>query len=240
MLPPGSIDALKRIADRANDVLAAYTPGAFPQFGDASAPAPPQPVDDPLSVAAPPGTWFVTLDERGARSYTRAGSFHVGSDGTLQAPGGARVVGTSPGNDGVIGPLRLPEPDRTLGRCADVHVEGDGVLAYTRASIDPRTRERTLERTVVGRIALARFPAGSLPQRIDATHFSAVAGVVPHLGAPSDGSFAALTTRARDVGSIDIDVGLQRLTEAYVAFSALAAVNRAQDSGAKVIMDTLK
>jgi flagellar basal body rod protein FlgG len=239
MLPPGSLDALKRIADRANDVLAAYAPGAFPQFDDAAATTLPQPVEDPLSAAAPPGTWFVTLDERGARTYTRAGSFHIGSDGTLQALDGARVLGTS-GDGGVIGPLHLPEPDRTLGRCGDLHLEGDGVLAYTRASIDPRTRERTLERTVVGRIALARFPAGSKPQRIDATHFTAVAGVVPHLGAPSDGGFAALATHARDAGSIDIDLGLQRLTDAYVAFSALEAAHRAQAAGAKVIMDAVK
>lgn len=238
MLPPGSLDALKRIADRANDVLAAYTPGAFPQFGDAVAPSAPLPVDDPLSVAAPPGAWFVTSGANAARTYTRAGGFHIGSDGTLQTIDGARVLGTS--GSGAVGPLRLPESDRTLGRCGDVHLEADGVLAYTRASIDPRTRERTLERTVVGRIALARFPAGTNPQRIDATHFSAVAGVVPHLGAPSDGGFGALATRARDAGSIDIDAGLQRLTEAYVAFSALEAAHRAQAAGAKTIMDAVK
>jgi hypothetical protein len=239
MLPPGSLDALKRIADRANDVLAAYTPGAVASFGDASAAYAPQPVEDPLSVAAPPGAWFVTQNERGARTYTRAGSFHIGTDGTLQALDGARVLGTT-GSGGGTGPLRLPEPDRTLGRCADVHVEPDGTLAYTRASIDPRTRERTLERAVVGRIALARFPAGSAPQRIDATHAAAVAGIVPHLGAPADGGFAPLATRARDVGGIDIDAGLQRLTDAYVAFSALEAAHRAQMAGAKVIMDAVK
>jgi hypothetical protein len=114
------------------------------------------------------------------------------------------------------------------------------VLAYTRAAIDPRTRERTVERAVVGRVALARFPAGTSPQRVDATHFSAVAGVVPHLGSPSDGTFAPLEVRARDTGSIDLDVGLQRLTEAYVAFSALEAAHRAQAAGAKTIMDAVK
>ena len=86
-----------------------------------------------------------------------------------------------------------------------MHLEDDGVLAYTRASIDPRTRERSVERVVVGRVALARFPAGGNPQRLDATHFGAVAGVVPHVGVPADGGFAALATRARDVGNVDID-----------------------------------
>ena len=239
MLAAGSLDALKRIADRANDVLSAYTPGAMPQFGDVKGSMPPVPSDDPLSVAAPPGAWFVTADERGTRTYTRAGSFHVGSDGTLQTADGARVLGTPPGG-GALAPLRLPEPDRTLGRGTDVHLEDDGVLAYTRTSIDPRTRERSSERAVVGRIALARFPAGGNPQRLDATHFGAVAGVVPHLGAPADGNFPALTTHARDVGSVDIDTGLQRLTEAYVAFSALQAANKAQGAGSKVVMDLLK
>jgi len=239
MLGAGSLDALKRIADRANDVLAAYTPGAIPRYGDVNGALPPLPVDDPLSVAAPPGAWFVTLDERGARTYTRAGSFHIGADGTLQAIDGARVLGT-PAGGGALAPLRLPEPDRTLGRCGDLHLEDDGVLAYTRTSIDPRTRERSVERAVVGRVALARFPAGSNPQRLDATHFGAVAGVVPHLGVPADGAFAALATHARDVGNVDIDTGLQRLTEAYVAFSALQAAHKAEGAGSKVVMDLLK
>jgi flagellar basal body rod protein FlgG len=239
MLPTASLDALKRISDRANDVLAAFTPGAMPQFGDVSGSMPPVPSDDPLSVAAPAGAWFVTAGEGGARTFTRAGSFHVGSDGSLQTADGARVLGTPPGG-GALAPLRLPEPDRTLGRGTDVHLEDDGVLAYTRTSIDPRTRERSTERAVVGRVALARFPAGSNPQRLDATHFGAVAGVVPHVGSPADGAFPALAVHARDIGTVDIDTGLQRLTEAYVAFSALQAAHKAQGAGSKVVMDLLK
>jgi len=239
MLAASALDALQRIADRASDVLAAYAPGAVPRFGDVRTTLRPQPVDDPLSVAAPPGAWFVTLDDRGTRTYTRAGSLHFASDGTLQTIDGARVLSSGTGTT-TLAPVRLPEPDRTLGRCGDVHVEDDGTVAYTRASIDPRTRERTAERVVVGRIALARFPAGGTPQRIDATHFSAIAGVVPHLGAPADGDFAALATHARDVGAVDIDTGLQRLTDAYVAFSALQAANRVQGESTKVVMDLLK
>lgn len=239
MLDAASLDALRRIADRASDVLAAYAPGAVPRFGDVASRVRPQPVDDPLSVAAPPGTWFVTLDERGARTYTRAGTFHVDDDGTLRTADAARVLGTVHG-DGTLAPLRLPEPDRTLGRCGDLHVDADGVVAFTRASIDPRTREGSTERVIVGRVALARFPAGGAPQRIDATHFSAVAGIVPHVGAPADGGFAPLATHARDVGAVDLDTGLQRLTDAYVAFSALQAANKAQGEGAKLVMDLLK
>jgi hypothetical protein len=89
-------------------------------------------------------------------------------------------------------------------------------------------------------VALARFPAGSNPQRIDATHFGAVAGVVPHVGAPADGGFDGLATRVRDTGNVDINASLQRLSDAYVAFSALQAAHKAQGAGAKVMMDLLK
>lgn len=239
MLATASLDALKRIADRANDVLSAYAPGAVPRFGDVAGPARSLPVDDPLSVSAPQGAWFVVSDERGTRTFTRSGTFHFGADGTLQTSDGARVLGTAPAG-GALEPLRLPEPDRSLGRCTDVGVDDDGSVAYSRTSIDPRTRERSLERTVVGRIALARFPAGGNPQRIDATHFSEVAGVVPHLGMPGDGVFGALDPRTRDLGGVDLDAGLRRLSDAYVAFSALQAANKAQGASAKVTMDLLK
>ena len=239
MLATAALDALKRIADRADDVLAAYAPGAVPRFGDVSAPVRTVPVDDPLSVTAPPGAWFVAVGEGGARTFTRSGAFHFGADGTLQTPDGARVLGVA-APAGALESLRLPEPDRTLGRCTDAHVDDDGSVAYSRTSIDPRTRERTLERTVVGRIALARFPAGANPQRIDATHFSAVAGVVPHIGAPADGQFGALVPQTRDLGGIDLEAGLRRLSDAYVAFSALQAATKAQGESVRVTMDLLK
>jgi hypothetical protein len=162
MLATGSLEALQRIADRANDVLAAYAPSAVPRFGDVQTATRPLPVEDPLSVAAPPGTWFVTVDERGARTYTRAGSFNVGADGTLQTVDGARVLGTAAAG-GALAPLRLPEPDRTLGRCENVHLEGDGILAYARTSIDPRTRERSDERVAVGPAWRSRaFPPAAI------------------------------------------------------------------------------
>jgi flagellar basal body rod protein FlgG len=239
MLVSASLDALQRIADRANDVLSAYAPGAVARFGDVASAPRPLPATDPLSVVAPPGTWFVAQNERGERTYTRAGAFHIAANGTLQTIDGAPVLGTTNGA-ATLQSLALPEPDRTLGRCDDVHVEDDGTVAYSRTTIDPRTRERTPERVVVGRVALARFPAGGAPQRIDATHFRAVAGVVPHYGAPAAGGFAPLMTHARDTGGIDLDTGLQRLSDAYVAFSALQQAYRASGESTKVAMDLLK
>jgi flagellar basal body rod protein FlgG len=239
MLGNSTIDALQRIADRANDVLSAYGPGAFPLKNDVAGTRAPLPASDPLSVAAPPGTWFVTADQNGVRTFTRNGGFHVGNDGSLRAADGSTVLGIAP--DGTtLQPLTVPEPDRVLGRAVSARIASDGSVAYTRTAIDPRTRERIPEVVTIGRIAVARFPAGSAPQRIDATHFSAVPGVVPHIGTPADGSFASLATFARDSGSIDIDTSLQKLQEAYVAFSAMQAAHKAQGKGDQVVMDLLK
>jgi flagellar basal body rod protein FlgG len=239
MLGASALDALQRIADRASDVLAAYHPGAFPLHADVANARPPLPSSDPLSVAAPPDAWFVVSGENGARTFTRAGNFHIGDDGTLRTAAGDAVLGTTAGASTPV-PLRVAEPDRILGRSADMRIAADGTVSYTRASIDPRTRERTVEPVALGRIALARFPAGSAPQRVDATHCSGVPGVVPHVGAPADATFAPLATSARDAGNVDLDASLQRLTEAYVAFSALQSVHMAQGAGDKVVMDLLK
>jgi flagellar basal body rod protein FlgG len=240
MLAAPAADALRRIAERANDVLAAYTPGAFPQRSDVAAPAAPAYSSDPLSVAAPPGAWFVT-SAGGERTFTRDGTFHVAPDGALQTAGGAAVLGFS-GDPGSSVPtdLRLPEPDHTLGRCTDLRLESDGTLAYTRAAIDPRTREQTVERAVVGRLALARFPAGGVPERIDANRYRTPAGVVPHLGTAEDGTFGPLATYARDSGSVDLNAGLAKLSEAYVAFMALAAAQNAGRAGERAALDLVK
>jgi len=238
MLAGSALDALQRIADRASDVLAAYRPGAFPLHGDVAASRAPFPSADPLSVVAPPDAWFVVADGANARNYTRAGTFRLGADDTLRADDGDAVLGTVPGRS-ALAPLRVADADRILGRAAGLRIAPDGTVAYPRPSIDPRTRERTTESVVVGRIALARFPAGSAPQRLDATHAAGVPGVIPHLGSPADGSFAPLATFARDAGRVDIDASLRKLSEAYVAFSALQSVHKAQGAGAKVVMDLL-
>ncbi len=243
MLNPASLDALARIAARANDVLAAYTPGAAPAHSDVSAASrAPEFTASPLSVVAPDGSYFITQAREGARSYTRAGDLQI-RDGVLRAPDGAPVLGyagqhKSPG--AVPQPLKLPDADRLLGRTADARIESDGSFAYTRSAIDPRTGERTNERVVIGTLALARFPAGTQAVRLDATNVVAPSGITPHIGTPADGTFGGLATYSRDRSGIDIDLGLQKLQEAYLAFGALRAAASARGNVEKSAMDLVK
>jgi len=243
MLNPASLDALARIAARANDLLSAYTPGSAPSHSDVMAAArQPEFASSPLSVVAPDGSYFVSQGRDGRRSFTRAGDLQI-RDGVLAGSDGASILGYA-GSARTAGavpqPLRLPDADRLLGRTADARVESDGTFVYTRPAIDPRTGERRNERVVVGTIALARFPAGTQGARIDATHVDVPVGVTAHLGTPCDGSFAGLATYSRDRGTLDIEAGLQKLQEAYLAFGALRAATSAHGNVEKSAMDLVK
>jgi hypothetical protein len=162
--------------------------------------------------------------------------------GTLRGADGAAVLGY-PGGDArgkLAAPLILSASDVALGRCADVRIESDGTVSYTRATIDPRTTERGIERVTAGKVALARFPAGTQPIRLDERHVGAPQGIAPLLGTPADGTFAGLATYARDTGAVDIDTSLEKLSDAYRAFSALAAAQKARGATDQSAMDLLK
>lgn len=243
MLNPASLDALARIAARASDVLAAYDPGAMPTHTDViAAPRAPEFSPDPLGVVVPAESYLIAQSRDGARQYTRTGDLQLRA-GLLCGADGAPILGyagPTRSRGAVLQPLRVPETDRVLGRTADARIESDGSFVYTRPAIDPRTGERGNERVVVGTVALARFPAGTQGTRIDATHIAAPAGVTPHLGAPGDGAFGGLATYSRDRGGIDLDLGLQKLQEAYLAFGALRAASSAHGSIEKNAMDLVK
>src|SRR6202011_2225315 len=126
----------------------------------------------------PPGAWLVTRGSDGTRAYERDGALRL-DDGVLRTPAGADILGYPNGEarGAVPVPLRVPASDFALGRAADAQIDADGVVGYTRGAIDPRTGARTVERVVLGRIALARFPAGTQPLRIDGTRVGTPHGV---------------------------------------------------------------
>jgi flagellar basal body rod protein FlgG len=222
--------------------MRAYTAGGFAAMNDVNiANRSPQISADPLSVAAPPNAYFVSQDTAGNRTFTRDGGFSI-DRGMLRGADGRAILGYPSGDarGAVATPLSLPANDVALGRCTNVRIESDGTLSYTRSTIDPRTTERSVERVTAGRIALARFPAGTQPVRLDERHVGAPAGIPPHIGTPADGTFAGLATYSRDTGSVDIDTSLAKLSDAYRAFSALAAAGKARGTTDQTAMDLLK
>ena len=241
MLSATPLDAYERVLSRAHDLREAFRAGSVPLNDDVR--TAPQVIasSDPLSVVPPPGAWFVTRGADGVRAYERDGALAL-DGGVLRTRGGADVLGYPHGDarGTVPVPLRIPDTDRALGRGTDARVEPDGTVAYTRAAIDPRTGARGVERVVLGRIALARFPAGTQPPRVDGARVAAPPGVVPHLGTPADGTFPTVATFSRDAGTIDIATGVARLDEAYRAFEAMGAVMRARAGVQKTAVDLVK
>lgn len=241
MIGASPVDAYERVLARAQDLRDAFRPGAIPLNDDVRAAPAVVPSTDPLSVVPPPGAWLVTRSAGGARAYERDGTFSL-ADGVLRTPGGAEVLGYPAGDarGAVPVPLRVTPTDLALGRAANARIDGDGTVAYVRASIDPATGTRGVERVVLGRVALARFPAGTHPARLDSARVAAPAGVVPHLGTPADGTFPPLATASRDAGTIDVAAGVARLDEAYRAFEALGAAVRSRSHVDKTAVDLIK
>lgn len=230
---------LDAIAQRAADVRRAFTPGALPKNDDVTTPAPRSRPDlDPMSVSAPANDFFITTDDRGRTSYTRDGGFSV-ADGTVVASNGRAVLGYT-GDGNALSELHLDPVDETLGRVRNLRVSANGSVEYDRASIDPRTQSREIARVTVGRIALARFPAGTkLATNADGTS-AASPDVSAHVGRSCDGNFGAIAPMRREESRVDLDQSLAKLHDAYVAFDALQAAHKAQGHVSKTVMDLLK
>ncbi|HTV91115.1 MAG TPA: hypothetical protein VMG98_00195 [Verrucomicrobiae bacterium] len=239
MVNAATEDALERIAQRAADVQHAFTPGASSSFGDVVTGAAASRVSlDPLAVAAPADAYFITTDERGRTVYTRDGGFRL-ADGTLTGANGRAILGFR-SSAGATSELHVDDVDAALGRVNGVRIESDGMLAYDRPVIDPRTGARENERVAVGYLALARFPAATKLAASDANHFLAPPGIPPHVGQAGDGNFARLAPLQRETSRIDFDRSLDRLEEAYVSFDAMQAAHKVQGGIAKTAMDLLK
>jgi flagellar basal body rod protein FlgG len=231
--------SLEKIASRERDTMHAYEPGFVPESSDVARPSRPVPVADALSVAAPQGAYFLGVDANGKIAFSRDGAFAI-AGGELRAPGGRPVLGFALGDRRSLAPLRIDPYDSALGRVSDARVDADGTFGYTRTSIDPRSAGRRSERIIVGRVAIARFPAGTQPVRVDSVHVTAPAGVGAQIGVPADGSFAALAPHSRDLGSVDLVASLERMKEAYDSFEAQRAAHHARGEVEKTTMDLVK
>ncbi|MDQ2908927.1 MAG: hypothetical protein M3R44_06200 [Candidatus Eremiobacteraeota bacterium] len=231
--------ALERIESRDVDARNAYRPGAFAQNADVALPAALHRAADPLSVALPEGTYVLTPDAQGKVGYSRDGAFHLEA-GELQSADGRPVLGFALGDRTKLVRLRVDPYDAALGRLQEPRVDADGTLNYMRSAVDPRSGRQRSERVVVGRIALARFPAATQPLRLDATHVAPPPGVNATVGVPADGTFGALTTNARDAGPLDVLAGLAKMQEAYVRFAALRSAVHGRGETEKIAMDLLK
>ena len=243
MIDPATVAAFARIDRRAADVRAGFTAGFEPSSSDVAEPRPSAralPDADPLGAVAPDGAYFVVMLPNGGRAYTRDGSFEI-RDNRVSLPGGATVLGIGAPERGTsLSPLRIDAIEHALGRVQNLHIEADGAVVYTRKTVDPRTASAREERVCIGRVALARFPSGTAPVRLDETHLTPPSGVAPHIGLPADPNFAALRIHARDCGRLDPARGLERLHEAYVSLDALLAARQARRAVERTVMDLLK
>ncbi|MHB8433496.1 MAG: flagellar hook-basal body protein [Candidatus Tyrphobacter sp.] len=228
--------AIDRVEQRAADVRHAFTPGAPPIFDDAGRDQTSFPTLDPLSVAAPDGAYFIERGEAGEARYTRGGSF-VLRDGRLCAPDGRPVLGAT--RRGVLEPIAIDPVDLSLGRARAVHLDASGALMYERRVIDPRTGCVQAQSVVAGRLALARFAAGTRLQP-DGDGATAPPGITPHVGVPGDGSFAPVAPMRRESSGVDVDRSIDRLRIAYRQLDAMQAAFRAQYGAEKSAIDLVK
>lgn len=230
--------AFERIEEAKQRVGRAFTPGSAARGGDIASHAAAQRTLDPLSVAAPEGALFVMRMRDGSSAYTHDGGFSL-REGALVDGNGDAVLGYArPG--AALAPLEIDPVDRAMHEVRSLRLDADGGLRYDRDIFDPRTGRMKRESVLAGRVALARFPAGSRLRAIDARRERAPEGVTAHLGAPGERGFAALTPHARARSGVKIDASLARLQDAYLQLEALLAAHKAQGSVAKTTMDLLK
>jgi hypothetical protein len=194
---------------------------------------------DPMSTVAPADAYYVGQDAQGRRFYSRESALRL-EEGVLRTRDGSAILGFADGPSGDPVVLAADPVDVALGRVSDPHVDANGNVAYTRNTIDPKTAEVKPEQIVVGRIALARFPAGTRIDAADGVHITAPAGVEPRVGRPGEGEFAKLLPQSTDLGQIDMTKGLMHLRDAYLAFSALQSAKHARGNTDKVAMDLIK
>jgi flagellar basal body rod protein FlgG len=243
MINSGPARALAELAARAQEMLHAYEPGYETQDDQirSATLARPKSTNDPLSVSAPEGAYFMGVDPSGKRFFSRDGSFHIAGD-SIAWSDGSPVLGFGPNAEpgSAPTPLKVDSVDAALGRAADAHFEADGSVVYSRSVVDPKSGKSTVEKISVGSVALARFPAGTALPPLDGNRITQPPGVAAAIGKSGDAAFGPVAIKSRDVGSVDFEAGLNQLREAYLAVDAMSASDRVSDRDAHVAMDLIK
>jgi flagellar basal body rod protein FlgG len=235
--------AYDEIEARVEDLKNEFRSGYQPKHGDSALSGSTNHVSslDPMNAVAPDKSYYVCVDAQGRRFYTRDSNLKFES-GELRTSDGHAVLGFSYADeyDTAPKPLVADKVDVTMRRIGNAHVDADGSVAYTRTVVDPRTGEQKTETVTVGRIALARFPAGTRLDSADGLHGTAPSGVDPTYGRPGEGEFALLAPKSRDLGGVDMVAGLSHLREAYLAFNAIQSAHGARGKTDKTAMDLIK
>lgn len=233
---PAVSSALERIDARATDVNRAFTPGAQPVFDDVARAQTSYADTSPLCVAPPEGAYFLERDADGTLRYTRDGNFAI-SNGVLSSRDGSPVLGYATEKN--LREIRIDPVDEALGRVSDIRVGADGSVLYERRVVDPRTGTTEKRPVIAGRLAVARFPAGTHLHE-SGEELAAPDGVKPQIGNPGAGGFGAVAPMRRQSSGIDIDASIDRLRVAYLDFDAVAAAYHARYDEAKSAMDIVK
>jgi flagellar basal body rod protein FlgG len=240
MIDPATADCLKRIAERASDVAHAYDPAFRPQSMDVARRDGPESMKDgdPLSLAAPPGAYFVVRGRDGKELLTQDGGFQF-IGGTLRTREGYPVLGFTAKRP-TLGAISADPVDVALKRASDARVDKAGFVSCKLSAIDPNTGAVKTMRSIVGRVALVTLPAGTQLIRVDGSHARAPAGVASRIGAPGEAGLGGLEPYRRQLGAVDLAAGLDRLREAYLEFEALQAAHKTTADVDKAAMDLLK
>ena len=238
LISTGAARVLDEIAARERDVTNAFAAGAVPESSDTGREPAAMPSLDPLSAVPPERTYFAVRTPDGRTLYTRDGTFRLNGAALVDERGNAVLGCERPG--AAPAPVRIDPVDAALGIAERPRIGTDGQLAYERAVTDPRTGNREIQHAFAGRLALARFPAGTRLQPVDVHYLVAAQNLPPHVGYAGEPGFGMLQTQARDLGGVDLDAGLDRLREAYLALDAIRAADVAERGTQKTAMDLLK
>ncbi|HEX5274445.1 MAG TPA: hypothetical protein VFW34_04150 [Candidatus Rubrimentiphilum sp.] len=220
--------ALENVAARERELLRSL-PAENATLGD--------PYAAQIPCETPQGTYFITRDETGGRLFTRSSGLYLNAGNITDANGRGILGYTNP--ESALQPLHVDPIDASLGLAQNARVGSDGAVTYDRTVIEPATGGRTFQQLTIGRVAVARFPAGTRLNGDD-SYQTPPPGVAPHIGVPGAGGFPPLQQLSQMDKNGGLDSGLVRLQEAYLALDALRAAGVAQGSVQKTVMDLLK